>query len=795
MKKLIIILLAAVAAASCAKEQFSPLTTPGENLRFRISSEQTRASLTPDYHICWEAGKDEVSLFSKTSNYRFSVTADGTSTWLEGTIAETTSRYYAVFPYDPAATNSTGFVTTTLPAGQKAVKDQFSNILAVAATQTDELRFRNCVTLVEADLQTDGVRAISFRGNNGELIAGTVRISIPTKDENAPVTTVISGSKEVRISDGGNVLQKGRYYLAVVPQTFSRGVTITLEGDGSSASKVTTKAVTATRSKRLLTGALDLALIPQDSSFSLSYDDGEHTGTIYPGDGSTLLYSYSGRTSISYSIKSAGYTAEYFLDGASSPADASDRLPEGFHGASGTVSLQPASPTGGSNENVSRLRSAASRGSLTDPVDLSLNGNGTIGVSLSGVNTANCYIVRAPGWYSFPLVYGNAIKGGAPNTGAYSPSASGGTVLSPFIDSEGKAITSPYINASGNKAVSARIEWQDALGLLADEVSLTDNAVVFHVPEATIREGNAVISALDASGRVVWSWHIWVCGASDSELGSVSVTNKAGASYKLMRMNLGWVAPYTEPLVYPERSTKVRLTENGTGKVLEFTILQLGATLPANENGCCPFWQWGRKDPFVASDGTTATDAAGNFRKKTWYTSERRDTVGTRALLLGNDIAATISHPSTYNISSGGDAAYTNAWNATQAKVGATDAVVKTVYDPCPPGFSLPPINAFTGFSTAGASGAFEGGWRFYGGPGQSGETVFFPATGSMSTSNNTSTSVFGSLRNILVQCSYWTGNPNQLTSAYYFYATASSVYTSYGANRQYVYPIRPAME
>ena len=794
-KSLLIILAAAIAAAvACSEHEFEPVSPAGENIRFLISTEQTKSYLTSDYHVCWEAGKDEVSLFSKTSNYRFRVTANGTSTWLEGTIEETTSRYYAIYPYNPSATNSTGFVTTELPSQQKAVKDQFSNIIAVASTQTDELHFQNCVTLIEADLQTDGVTSISFRGNNGELIAGTVRISSPSKEDTAPVTTVISGSKEVSVSNGGAVLQKGKYYLAVVPQTFSRGITVTLNGNGTSAQKITTNKVTASRSKRLLTGPLNLSMVPADS-FCLAYNDGEHSGTVYPGEERTLVYTYSGRTSIGYNVLGAGYTAEYFLDGSSTPADASSRIGKGFYAASGSLNLLPCTPNGGTNANVERLRNASSRGSQSSPIDLSTDNNNTLGAGLSGVNTANCYIVRAPGWYSFPLVYGNAIKNGATNSSAYSPSVSGSTVLKPFIDAYGQAIGSPRINDGAHKAVSARIEWQDALGLIADEVRIDNGSIVFNVPKSTIREGNAVISALDQSNHVLWSWHIWVTGASDNELKPVQVTNKDTKIFGFMRINLGWVAPYSTPIEYPGRSTKVRLTENCTGKVLEFTILQLGATLPANELGCSPFWQWGRKDPFVSSDGTAVQDEVGNFRKKTWYTAERRDTIGTRTSLLGNDFAAFISNPSTYNITSGGVNKYTNAWNANQSSLGAGDKIVKTVYDPCPPGYSLPPINAWNAISISNVSGTFSNGWNFWSKPKGAGETIFFPAAGSMSTSNSTSTSVFGSLRNIGTQCSYWSGNPNQMNAGYYFYATSTSATISYGSNRQYVYPIRPAKE
>ncbi|MCR8917945.1 hypothetical protein [Bacteroides sp. ET225] len=68
--------------------------------------------------------------------------------------------------------------------------------------------------------------------------------------------------------------------------------------------------------------------------------------------------------------------------------------------------------------------------------------------------------------------------------------------------------------------------------------------------------------------------------------------------------------------------------------------------------------------------------------------------------------------------------------------------VIKTVYDPCPAGFSLPPSNAFTGFTTTGKNvtnnaaeynGEWDSsqlGWNFYCGPNKTGGTIFFPITG-----------------------------------------------------------------
>jgi hypothetical protein len=100
------------------------------------------------------------------------------------------------------------------------------------------------------------------------------------------------------------------------------------------------------------------------------------------------------------------------------------------------------------------------------------------------------------------------------------------------------------------------------------------------------------------------------------------------------------------------------------------------------------------------------------------------------------------------------DLTYTNAWNANATATLRQDrAVVKTVYDPCPPGYSLPHMWAFSNFYRNGTSTPIgspthantnakdvtgdntltaadfgnEDGWYFYTGYGTN--TIFFPGT------------------------------------------------------------------
>ena len=66
------------------------------------------------------------------------------------------------------------------------------------------------------------------------------------------------------------------------------------------------------------------------------------------------------------------------------------------------------------------------------------------------------------------------------------------------------------------------------------------------------------------------------------------------------------------------------------------------------------------------------------------------------------------------------------------------NAIVKTVYDPCPAGFKVPASNAFSGFSTTGnntntpsqfnVSGGWENGWNFNNKITAPDATIYFPA-------------------------------------------------------------------
>lgn len=458
--------------------------------------------------------------------------------------------------------------------------------------------------------------------------------------------------------------------------------------------------------------------------------------------GGTQQYSVTSYRQNTKGMKEAvRWTAQYSEDGGISWTDTQPDWLTAFtvSGNGGTVvqayDATVITQTGTDNTlHTTALQNAPARGSVDIPYNLANQTNG----GSTDENTANCYVVGAPGYYSFPLVYGNAIKDGTANTSAYTSTApSGSEILSNFINHTGNAITDPYISKNADcTPAKAELVWQDAPSLVTDiKYNNTDNGnISFCVKKNTIRQGNAVIAIKDAGNNVLWSWHIWV---TDENIGqTIEVTNHQSQKYKFMPVNLGWCDGRTE--TYAERSCKVRFTAGDASK--EVSIKQVSASITTGGNH--PYYEWGRKDPFPPSNGLFKTN-------KIWYDkdgnahteSPKTENFSTGATCIMNYILK----PDVMQGQSYGDNTYANLWSTDNNVYTANDEnVIKTIYDPSPVGFKLPPSNAFTGFTTTGdVTGTFSQingtwdsslkGFNFFT---DANKTIFFPASGYRDYSN-----------------------------------------------------------
>ena len=369
-----------------------------------------------------------------------------------------------------------------------------------------------------------------------------------------------------------------------------------------------------------------------------------------------------------------------------------------------------------------------SKGSAASPYDLSTKG-GT-----AAMNTANCYLVHSPGWYQFPLIYGNAIKNGTTNASAYTSTVSGTAVLNPFLNHTGAGITDPYIYNNGIALTDAKLLWQDVEDMVTDVALSADKQNLKFQVTNKIRYGNAVLAVFDNNGDIAWSWHIWVTDydpyAAD---GTQPVENRTLPHTRttFMTQNLG-SCPGKR---YAARTQHLRLTEPITGTTVVVAFEQRAGSQPGNHT----FYQWGRKDPFPGGLPNNVNKPTFGPAEYIWPSND--PTAGTQKLSTYN-YSENIKNPHKYN--SLQRWTYLNLWDANNtAKDVNTTFVVKTVYDPCPAGFCVPYSGAFTGFTSTGANstdvsqfnvdGAFDLGWTFNcrlpDGPYLEG-TIFFPAWG-----------------------------------------------------------------
>lgn len=407
------------------------------------------------------------------------------------------------------------------------------------------------------------------------------------------------------------------------------------------------------------------------------------------------------------------------------------------------------------------LKEAAPRGSAAAYWNLANPADGTDRI----VESANSYVINAPGYYRIPLVAGNGVKNDAPNPSAYPAN---------FMDYTGAApIASPYLHKTTTGAgtpTTAAVVWAETD--MVENLSVTSTGtgegrvywLNFRIPQEKIEQGCTVVSVKDGGGTVMWSWLLW---ATDYEpgAGDVAVTyTTGGATATLMQRNLGWSVDGTLTH-YPAEEVWLRI-ESEDGPSLDTVVCVRRATtdpgaLPRSGHG--PLFQWGRKD---AMPPVGVTLASGSF-------SSVAGTSGMKASYL-------IQNPQEHVRATGSNwypfqqSTEANWWSAGATSAGQKIATVKTIYDPCPAGYAVPRLDAFDGF-VAGAStwdnASSPAGYSFNTGYRTAGSgTVYFPAAGRRDANTTTSTEAGTGYGH------YWTAVPQGTGTSRRLYFTSGSV-------------------
>lgn len=188
----------------------------------------TRTILTEGNKVNWETN-DAISLFDpQSNNNRFTTSESGSSVTFTGTAISDEGNYYALYPYDESATISGSIITTTLPAQQTAHAGSFASMLNPSVAVADEnknLHFKNTCALIKFTLDSgnNSISRITFRGNNGEPLAGTVSIDAT---QSAPSANIQTEGSITTLEMTGTFESGKTYYFVTAPGTLSNGITI-----------------------------------------------------------------------------------------------------------------------------------------------------------------------------------------------------------------------------------------------------------------------------------------------------------------------------------------------------------------------------------------------------------------------------------------------------------------------------------------------------------------------------------------------------------------------------------------
>lgn len=330
-------------------------------------------------------------------------------------------------------------------------------------------------------------------------------------------------------------------------------------------------------------------------------------------------------------------------------------------------------------------------------------------------------------------------------------------VLKKFVKHDDNPVTSGEISGIED----AILLWQDSPDLVT-EVKYDNGWVSFHVPEESINQGNAVIAVRGSEGILwnwhIWVTHReW--DESSCHTMSDDNLNQYDKPFIIAPCNLGYCEPHKGD---NERDILIRFVANreqvGDN---EIALTVSGASQPgkdekkgiitftqpeiaASDAGDNTYYQWGRKDPMLPGIHNSYTRSSSELEldmvNKMFYSTEQyRFTSSESARSIGESIRfpyqffmhqrplsddATeqnkIDNYKRRHWHDGRNASYGNRtimnyWNTQLTTSGYANFiygkevqyykqspnnlyVIKTIYDPSPAGFKIPPIKAFADF-------------------------------------------------------------------------------------------------
>jgi hypothetical protein len=291
------------------------------------------------------------------------------------------------------------------------------------------------------------------------------------------------------------------------------------------------------------------------------------------------------------------------------------------------------------------------------------------------------------------------------------------------------------------------------------------------IPAGT-EPGNFVVAVKDASGTILWSWHLWVTNYDPDTWLATKPSVAAKTSYDVTG---GQVQSYGGTMWESESGALYRkvMMDRNLGSIADSYSAAVSTAASETSLGQL-YYQFGRKDPFPTSlDGTSTLKLTG------------LGTFPTPAAGGAVSIATSVNNPTTFYIYSGNWTSDANGtdylWNDPNVSVSSG---AKSIYDPCPVGWRLPLFGTWSDFSTATFPWQPSPAGRVY-----NNSTVFYAVAGGRNSSS-------GGLNLVGTEGYYWSATPDSDTIGQNLRFSSSIVYPqSYSSYRAAGFPVRCSQE
>ena len=254
-----IVAFAALLASACSRNA-NLMEEDVQQLTFKAYQEgydaQTKTTVqNGGTQVYWEPAEEIKVFFNGASGHFLSQNTENTTVaTFTGTLnvvvgategANYSTETWGLYPYRSDAVLADGCMVTTLPASQTGRAGSFAKNTNISVAQSDGygLAFYNVCGGVRFSLTQEGIKRVTFEGNNDEAIAGKIKIAfadgVPVVQEVTEPETLITLT-----APGDSTFQTGQwYYISAMPGTLSGGFKMQFYKEDESAVLTSSSAV------------------------------------------------------------------------------------------------------------------------------------------------------------------------------------------------------------------------------------------------------------------------------------------------------------------------------------------------------------------------------------------------------------------------------------------------------------------------------------------------------------------------------------------------------------------------